>query len=261
MVFHQQHTDACLANDAGHGPLDVEHHGGLDAFGGLIEQQQAGLAEEGPGDRQLLLLTAGKVAAPPVEELLQHREQLEHQRIDVAMAADATGPGLQTQQQIFPHAELSDDISPLRHVADATAGPLMGGLGGDIRTSQHDGAAALLQQADDRLEQGGLADPIEADQAHHLTGRNRKIDIAQDVAFAVIHIQVANAEKIATFVAGMGQGWGGGDHGHGCSSLDGRSGKTEGGAIPGSKSSSTPRYTSITRGSLCTASMLPSQST
>ena len=78
----------------------------------------------------------------------------------------------------------------------------------------------MAQQADDRLQQGGFADTIEADQAGHLARRNREIDIAQDMTLAVVDVEITNGEQMAVFATGgMGilQGHGAG---HGISWWD-----------------------------------------
>ena len=195
VLLHQQHADAGGLDDAAHGPLDVQNHRGLDAFGGLIEQEQLGLAQQRPGDRQLLLLTAGEVAAAAAEELLQDREQLENDRIDVTVAGQAARQGLHAEQQVFAHRELGNDLPALGHVADAPPGAAVGRQGRHLPLLQVHRTAALAQQADHGLEQGGLADPIAADQAHHLTRLHGEVHIAQDVALAVIHVQPLNLER------------------------------------------------------------------
>ncbi len=42
---------------------------GLDAFGGLVQNQQARIQYQGATNRQLLLLAAGQVAAPALQHL------------------------------------------------------------------------------------------------------------------------------------------------------------------------------------------------
>src|ERR1700681_2958414 len=57
--------------------LDVLDDGRLDAFGGLVEDEELRAHGERAPDGELLLLAAGKVAAAPPRHLLQHREHLE----------------------------------------------------------------------------------------------------------------------------------------------------------------------------------------
>ena len=45
--------------------LDILDDRGLDAFGRLVEDQQARPRHQRAGDRQLLLLAAGEIAAAP----------------------------------------------------------------------------------------------------------------------------------------------------------------------------------------------------
>src|SRR5574343_786018 len=50
---------------------DVLDDAGLDALGGLVQDQQLGARGQRPGDGQLLLLTAGEVAAAAVQHLFE----------------------------------------------------------------------------------------------------------------------------------------------------------------------------------------------
>ena len=63
MLLDEQHTDSRLSNDPLHRRLDVLNDVRLNPLGGLIEQQQLGLAEQGPGNRQLLLLPPTEITA------------------------------------------------------------------------------------------------------------------------------------------------------------------------------------------------------
>jgi hypothetical protein len=164
-------------------------------------------------------LTAREVAAPAIEKLLQDREELEHHRIDVAIPGQATGQGLHAQHQVLAHRELGNDLPPLGHIADATPGPLVRRHGGQLPILQLHRSRALPQQPDDGLEQGGLAHAIAPDQTHHLARAHAHVDVAQDVALAVIDVQPTHFKQVASHAAS----W-----------------------------VSLPRYTSITRGSFCT---------
>lgn len=157
--------------------------------------------------------------------------------------------GLQTQQQVLAHRELGDDLAALGHVADAGPGPLVGRQGGEVPLADLHGATALAQQTDHRFEHGGFAHAVEADQADHLGGLHAQVHIAKDVAFAVENIEAPQGQLIAGVTAGAWRGNGRGRGRHAMFSTLSRS------------SVSTPRYTSITRGSLCTSSIGPSQST
>ena len=65
-------------------------------------------------------------------------------------------------------AHAAEDRGLLRQVADAHAGALVHGLGGDVLAVQHDAAAIGRHQAGDHIEAGGLARAIGTQKAHHL---------------------------------------------------------------------------------------------
>ena len=54
--------------------LDLVDDRGLDAFGRLVEEEQLRAADEGTGDSELLLLTAGEETGLAPRHLLEHRE-------------------------------------------------------------------------------------------------------------------------------------------------------------------------------------------
>ena len=93
--------------------------------------------------------------------------------MEMAMATHAPRQGFQTQQQVFAHAELGNDLPPLGHIANARPGAAVGGKAPAVTACQLNATAALGHQADDRLEQGGFANSIEPDQAGHLTWLDR----------------------------------------------------------------------------------------
>ena len=77
VLLHQDDGHLALEQRPEH-PADLLDGGGLDALGRLVEEEQPGPRDQGPGDGQLLLLAAREVAAAPVphgaedgEELLQ----------------------------------------------------------------------------------------------------------------------------------------------------------------------------------------------
>ena len=74
------------------------------------------LRHQRAGDRQLLLLPAGQIAAAPAQHGLQHGKQFEDIGRDAALAARQNGKaGL----QVLPHRQQRKDVAPLRHPGDA----------------------------------------------------------------------------------------------------------------------------------------------
>src|ERR1051326_995965 len=77
LLFHQKHGQPFFFVQLQDNVADLVNNIWLDAFRRLIEDQQLWLEDKCPADRELLLLSAGKVAAMPVEHLLQHGKQLD----------------------------------------------------------------------------------------------------------------------------------------------------------------------------------------
>src|SRR5713226_9250810 len=94
---------------------------GLNAFGWLVKNQQLRFEDEGAADRELLLLPARKVAATPVQHLLQHGKQAEDTTRNRTGAVPAHA---QADAQIFLNGQRRINFAPLRHVTDAQPGPL-----------------------------------------------------------------------------------------------------------------------------------------
>ena len=81
----------------------------LNAFGGLVEDQQRRLEHERAADRQLLLLPARQIAAAPLQHLLQHREQLEDPRRNRPRAVLAHA---EPDAQVLLDRQLRKDLAP-----------------------------------------------------------------------------------------------------------------------------------------------------
>ena len=78
------------------------------------------LRQQRAGDRQLLLLAAGQVAAAPSQHFFQHREQFVHFALDAALPC---APDLRrhAHQQVFLHRQPGENLAALRHVARCPA--------------------------------------------------------------------------------------------------------------------------------------------
>ena len=92
-----------------------------------------------------MLLSATEVTTFALEELLEDREQIENQRVDVAVLFQAPGQGLHAEQQIFLDRHLGNDVPALGDIADTRPGPLVGRLGGELAVLVIDRARSLLQ--------------------------------------------------------------------------------------------------------------------
>ncbi len=182
-----QHVHAQLAA----GPVDqVEHVLAalrVHAVGGLVQQQQPGIVDQ--GDRQLDPLEhAGGEAAERAVALL----------VEADLVADLGGALARgSRRQAAELAHEGDEVrgghvtwqaGALREIPDAGADPER--VGGHV-VAQHRGAAPVRHdQAEEELEEGGLAGAVGADQAgaaaldgdvHRTQGLDRAVALAQAV--------------------------------------------------------------------------------
>ncbi len=150
ILLDQDDRDAVLPVEADDHRFDLLDDVGLDALGRLVEQHDLGLGQQRAGDRELLLLAAGEIAAAAVEEFLQDREQVEHPARRCRHRRLGRGEG--AEHQVFAHRESRQDAAALRHVGDAGPGPLMGGqrrhfdaVEGDARRSRGPSGPRMLR--------------------------------------------------------------------------------------------------------------------
>ncbi len=73
-------------------------------------------------------------------------------------------------------AHAAEDRGLLRQIADAHAGALVHGLGGDVLAIQQDAAGVGGDQAGDHVEAGGLARAVRAEQADSLAAVQPQAD-------------------------------------------------------------------------------------
>src|SRR6202035_1883990 len=129
ILLDEDDGDVAEAAKVGDGAADILDDRGLDAFRRLVEQQQFRPHHQRPPDRQLLLLSAGKIAAAAAEHGLQHRKQRKDVVGDVAvLARQRPEAGL----EVFLDRQQWKNLAPLRHEADAFARPFIGLEASDV---------------------------------------------------------------------------------------------------------------------------------
>jgi hypothetical protein len=164
--------------------LDLFDDRGLDAFGGLIQQQQRGLAGQRPADRQLLLFAAGEQAGLAGADLGEFGKQVENMLGDTGLAeAFAPGERGETDRQIFHDREMRKDMTALRHKSDAGARAAMGRSGRNILIFKDNFSASEFLDADNGFQQRRFADPIAADQSDRAALED--IDIPKHLALPI----------------------------------------------------------------------------
>ena len=165
----------------------VQHlGGGLGVQGGgvLVQQQQLGPLQRGHQQRQRLALAAGEQAHLAGEAVLQTQIQVCQQvpvfgplRLGDAPAQPAALAAAGCQGQIFLdlHGGGSAHHGVLEHPADELC-PLVLWQTGHVRAADDDGAAVHREGAGHRVEHGGLAGAVAADDGAEVAVLQRQAD-------------------------------------------------------------------------------------
>ena len=97
------------------------------------------------------------------------------------------------EQEILPHRETWEDVAVLGHIAEAQPGDAIARQPGDVAALEADDADRR-DLAHDGLDGRRAADAVAAEQADHLAGGDIEVDALQDVALAVVGVEIAHLE-------------------------------------------------------------------
>src|SRR5881296_722490 len=194
MLLCDWSSDVCssdlqpLVLEGGDGVRKRLHSDRREAFRGLVEQQQARTRHEGAGDRQHLLLAAREAAAALVRPVGQLGEQAEDALDrEAALGADA-------DREVLRHRQVGEDPPILGHEPDAQAGHAVRRHTAQRASLEADLSGRHLDDADDRLEGGGLAGAIASEQRDHLALGRAQADAVEHVARPVDRVDVGELE-------------------------------------------------------------------
>src|SRR6185436_20942474 len=135
---------------------------GIDAGGGLVEEEHARLVHDGRAERDALLPAAGQAARDLLVPALEPRERQHPADLLLALAVrNSVDAG--EELEVLPHGQVVVEGEPLGHVADALADVLRAEVAALAR--QPDLAAAGIEQAAQHLDGGRLAGAVRAEQA------------------------------------------------------------------------------------------------
>jgi hypothetical protein len=181
VLLDQQHGQAA-GRQSGHGVVDLPHHVGLDALGGLVEHQEPRPRDESAGDRQLLPLTARQEAGGAAQQAAQRGEEVE----GLVRAPSPRGPvGVGDDLQVLPGGELPERLLTLRHVGEPAPHPAVGRPPGDVVVAEKHRAGPRRQQAQDGAQQRGLAGAVVPQHGGEGARRDREVDAVHDGRAAV----------------------------------------------------------------------------
>lgn len=171
LVAGHQQRDAALAREAAHEVAHLDDAHRVEAIGGLVEDQEFRVGDQGDGQGEALLHAEGEVPgrlAARVREA-DHLENPPRRRL-VAHAGDDA-----LDFEVLDRRHVREDRRRLDRLAGAPPALLQRRRTG--AAEQFDVAAGLEYQAGDDAHEGGLAGAVEADQAIDLTAPDIDIDV------------------------------------------------------------------------------------
>src|SRR4030095_10421404 len=157
----------------------------LDSLRRLVEHEQLRAHREAPADRELLLLSARKIAATTVQHLAQHREHFE----DTFGNWRVRRSRGESQSKILEDGKARKNLAALRYIAEPKARALMRRQRSHVGTVEVDRARARRKQSGEALQQRRLADAIAAQDCRDGAGWSLERDVAQRMAAAVVLIE------------------------------------------------------------------------
>src|SRR5215467_4076583 len=183
--------DGCAAGlEAAEDASELAHRERRQPLGGLVHQENVGIADQCTPAGQHLLLAARELVAPIAQTLAQAGKEIERAR--EAPARAIAGP--LADLQVLAHRERREDAAALRHQAHPAARDLVGGQMRDVLAAQPNATAPGWREADDRADERGLADAVAAEDRDDLTALDAQGDTLQDVALAVVGVDVLDVK-------------------------------------------------------------------
>src|SRR5581483_2771529 len=162
------------------------HHLRRQALGRLVHHDQFRIAHERAADGEHLLFAARQHAARRVDALAQHRKKVEHVLHRPASVALA---GLDAESEILAHGQPREDVAIFRNVTDSLVRDPVRRQTVDAFILEADDAVRM-HFAHDGLDGRRASGPVAPEQAHDLALADPKGDALQDMALAVVSVQV-----------------------------------------------------------------------
>ena len=147
----------------------------IHADSGLVEEDEVGVAADGEGEEDALLLAAAELAEEAVFDALELR--------DAEDVGDGEWVGIVAAEEVevLADAEGFGDAGDLQHGADA------GASGGFARVAAEDlrGAGGGGDEAEEQLDGGGFAGAVGAEQSDDFAGTEREAQVVEGDGCAV----------------------------------------------------------------------------
>src|SRR4029077_9601806 len=166
---------------------------GCQPFSRLIDHDQFGVTHQRTAHRQHLLLAARHDAGSGIRARREVREHLQH-IVEPPFAGLARV--LYAEHQVLTYREAWKNIAVLRNVSKAEMGDAKARKPGDVSPLEPDGSLRGYL-AHDRLDRRRTSNTVPAQQAYDFAGIDPQIDALEDMALAIIGVQVLDLEHQA----------------------------------------------------------------
>jgi len=150
----------------------------------LVKQDDLGITDQRPRDRQHLLLAAGKIGAAAGAALLESGEH----PVDALKRPFVLG-GQSREDDILFNTKAAENTPILVHELHAKARDAMGLLRDEFTALELDAAGPPRDDAHQALQRRALASAVPADKSHRLVFLNPQRDVEEDVAVAVVGVK------------------------------------------------------------------------
>src|SRR6185312_953627 len=192
---------------------EVEHDPGLgDAQGGrgLVQDDQLGLAQHGPGHRDGLALAAGQRPDRLPDRPDRHHGQVGQRALGLllhrGLVQHPVPDRLPAQEHVLHDIQVVGQRQVLIHGGDAEGSGVLRGVQLDRLALPEDLALVLRPDARDRLDQRALARAVVADQRRYLPDRDVQVDVHQNAHRTEV---LAYADKAQQRLVAVGRRGGG----------------------------------------------------
>jgi CO/xanthine dehydrogenase Mo-binding subunit/aerobic-type carbon monoxide dehydrogenase small subunit (CoxS/CutS family) len=196
VLLHQQHRQPTALGQREDRPLDLRDHRRLDALGRLVEDQQPRLGDQRAGDRELLALPAREQAGPPLQQVAQHREQVERlvdERRPVALA-------VRDELQVLHRRHLPERLLALRHVRQPPVHAPVRRQPRDVLAGEQDAPRPHGQQPDRGAQQRRLARAVVSHHGGDAVAGDLDRDAVDHRGAPVAHLDVEHRQHQAPSV-------------------------------------------------------------
>src|SRR5215472_10738583 len=194
VLLHEEDGHALLAVDAADDVEDVLDELGGEAQRGLVEEHHGRPGHEGAADGEHLLLAARERARALLGAASEDGEVVVH-HLEVAGDALPVLPRVRAHLEVLAHGEEGKHLAPLRHVTESQAHHAVGIHAAEGAAVEGDGPLLRVHHSRYRLEDGGLARPVGAQDGHDGAARHREAHAADGHDGAVVRLDVVDLEE------------------------------------------------------------------